>query len=129
MKSGKVAKSVTEYIANEPKEIQKNLKALRATIKKNAPKSEEKISYGMPAYKLEGMLVYFAAYKTHIGFYPTSSGVAAFEKELSKYSVSKGTVRFPIDRLLPLTLIGKIVKFRAQENIQRKKKIKLKIFT
>jgi uncharacterized protein YdhG (YjbR/CyaY superfamily) len=98
------------------------LETLRQTIRKAAPKAEEVISYQMPAFKFYGMLVYFAAYKTHIGFYPTGSGIASFKKELDKYETSKGTVRFPIDKPLPLGLIGKMVKFRVKENFEKKTK-------
>lgn len=107
------------YIAGYPKETQKNLKLLRATIKKAAPQAEEIISYGMPAYKWNGMLVYFAAYEKHIGFYPGSSGIAAFKKELASYKTSKGTVQFPVDEPVPLPLIARIVKFRLKENQEK----------
>ena len=107
------------YIAGYPKETQKNLKLLRATIKKAAPQAEEVISYGMPAYKWNGMLVYFAAYEKHIGFYPGSSGIAAFKKELASYKTSKGTVQFPVDEPVPLPLIARIVKFRLKENQEK----------
>ncbi len=107
------------YIAGYPKETQKNLKQLRATIKKAAPQAEEVISYGMPAYKWNGMLVYFAAYEKHIGFYPGSSGIAAFKKELASYKTSKGTVQFPVDEPVPLPLVARIVKFRLKENQEK----------
>ena len=107
------------YIAGYPKETQKNLKLLRATIKKVAPHAEEIISYGMPAYKWNGMLVYFAAYEKHIGFYPGSSGIAAFKKELASYKTSKGTVQFPVEEPVPLPLIARIVKFRLKENQEK----------
>ncbi len=110
------AKNVDEYIALQPVEIRGTLEKLRETIKKAAPKAEEVISYKMPAYKFHGVLVYFGAYQNHIGFYPTGSGISAFKKELSVYEGSKGTVRFPIDKPLPLTLIKKIVRFRLKEN-------------
>ena len=111
--------SVDEYIATFPEEIQKILEELRGTIKAAAPDAEEKISYQMPAFALKGNLVYFAAFKNHIGFYPTSSGTEAFKKELSIYDGSKGTVRFPIDKPLPLKLISRIVKFRVAENLKK----------
>jgi uncharacterized protein YdhG (YjbR/CyaY superfamily) len=107
------------YIAGYPKETQKNLKLLRATIKKAAPQAEEIISYGMPAYKWNGMLVYFAAYEKHIGFYPGSSGIAAFKNELASYKTSKGTVQFPVEEPVPLPLIARIVKFRLKENQEK----------
>ena len=118
------AANTDEYIKSFPGETQKILEQMRATIRKAAPKAEEVISYAMPAFKQNGVLVYFAAYKTHIGFYPTPSGIEAFKDELSKYKSSKGAVQFPIDKPLPLALITKIVKFRVakdMENIKHKK--------
>jgi uncharacterized protein YdhG (YjbR/CyaY superfamily) len=120
MKSSKVGfSSIDEYIATFPEDIQKILEEVRATIKTSAPEAEEKISYQMPAFALKGILVYFAAHKNHIGFYPTSSGIQAFKQELSVYEGSKGTVKFPIDKPLPLELISKIVKFRVAENLKK----------
>lgn len=116
----KKATNIDEYIAGYPEEIQKILEQLRATIKKTAPKAEEVISYGLPAFKLNGMLVWFAAHSKHIGFYPRASGIEAFKKELSNYKSAKGSVQFPIDKGLPLALIKKIVKFRVKENEQKK---------
>ncbi|TAL72206.1 MAG: hypothetical protein EPN88_05095, partial [Bacteroidetes bacterium] len=95
------------------------LEQLRVTIKKAAPKAEEIISYGMPAFKLNGVLVWFAAHSKHIGFYPMASGIAAFKKELSIYKSAKGSIQFPLDKPLPLRLITSIVKFRVNENLQR----------
>jgi len=119
MESNKVGfNSIDEYIATFPEEIQKILEELRATIKASAPDAEEKISYQMPAFFLKGNLVYFAAFKNHIGFYPRSSGIQAFKHELSIYKGSKGTVQFPIEKPLPLELISKIVKFRVAENLK-----------
>ncbi|MGA9398427.1 MAG: DUF1801 domain-containing protein [Anaerolineaceae bacterium] len=111
--------SINEYIADSPKEVQKTLKELRAVIKAAAPDAVERISYQMPAFWQNGNLVYFAAYKSHIGFYPTSSGIVKFKQELSTYEVSKGTVRFPIDQPLPFDLIRKIVAFRVMENQEK----------
>jgi len=113
--------SIDEYIATFPKDIQKILQELRATIKAAAPKAEEKISYQMPTFFLNGNLVHFAAFKKHIGFYPTPSGIEAFQKELSVYDGAKGSVQFPIDEPMPLKLISRIVKFRAAENIKKAK--------
>ena len=110
--------SIDEYIALFPEEIQKKLRELRETIKTSAPDAEERISYQIPTFALKGNLVHFAAYKKHIGFYPTSSAVRAFKHELSIYEGGKGTVRFPIDKPLPLKLISKIVKFRIAENLK-----------
>jgi len=109
------------YVAGFPKNTQKLLKQLRATILKAAPKAEEVISYGMPAFKLNGMLVWMAGYSKHIGFYPKPSGIAAFKKELSIYKNAKGSVQFPLDKPLPLALITKIVKFRVAENLLKAK--------
>lgn len=115
---------VDSYIADFPKDTQKMLEQLRATIMKAAPDAEEVISYQMPAYKYHGMLVYFAGYKNHIGFYPTSSGIAKFKKELSVYKGAKGSAQFPLDKPLPLQLITKIVTFRVKENLSIKSKVK-----
>jgi uncharacterized protein YdhG (YjbR/CyaY superfamily) len=120
MKSPRVtARSIDEYIAGFPDETRKILEGLRTTIKTAAPGAKEKISYQMPAFDLGGNLVYFAAFKKHIGFYPTSSGIEAFRHELSDYEVSKGTVRFPLDKPLPLKLVSRIVKFRVAENLEK----------
>ena len=118
--------SIDEYIATFPQDIQKILKELRATIKAAAPDAEEKISYQMPTFFLNGNLVHFAAFKKHIGFYPTPSGIEAFQKELSVYDGAKGSVQFPLDIPMPLKLISRIVKFRVAEN---KKKAKIKSVT
>jgi uncharacterized protein YdhG (YjbR/CyaY superfamily) len=119
MKTTSIPKNVDEYIADFPLPVQNKLEELRATIKKAAPGAEEKISYKMPAFNLKGILVYFAAFKNHIGFYPTSSGVYAFKKELAGYETSKGTIQFPVDKPLPLDLITRIVIFRMNENLQK----------
>jgi uncharacterized protein YdhG (YjbR/CyaY superfamily) len=117
--------SVDEYIDNFPKDVQKILKQVRATIKKAAPNAEESISYAMPGYKLnKKALVYFAGYENHIGFYATPTGHKAFTKELSKYKQGKGSVQFPIDEPMPLALITKIVKFRVKENSEKAAKKK-----
>jgi len=115
------AKTVDEYLKPFPPSVRNSLEQLRQTIKAAAPGSEEVISYMMPAYKQNGALVYFGGYKTHIGFYPTSGAIEAFKKELSAYERSKGTIRFPIDKPLPLGLVSKIVKFRVKENEAKKK--------
>ncbi len=111
--------SIDEYIATFPKETQKILEELRATIQAAAPAAEERISYQMPAFYLKGNLVYFAALRNHIGFYPTSSGILAFKNELSVYEGTKGAVRFPMGKPLPLKLIRKIVRFRVAENLKK----------
>jgi uncharacterized protein YdhG (YjbR/CyaY superfamily) len=114
-------KNIDEYLAGFPEEVQKKLLQIRTTIKKAAPEAEEVISYAMPAFRLYGMLVYFAAFKNHIGFYSLPSGTEAFQKELSIYKSGKGSVQFPHNKPLPLGLITKIVKFRVQENLQKAK--------
>ena len=114
-------KSIDEYIANFPSEVQEMLAALRATIREAAPKAEEAISYQMPTFRLHGNLVHFAAHKNHIGFYPTSSGIEKFKKELSVYEGAKGSVKFPIDKPLPLDLVSKIVSYRVRENLEKAK--------
>jgi uncharacterized protein YdhG (YjbR/CyaY superfamily) len=113
--------SIDEYIATFPPETQKRLEEVRATIKAAAPEAQEKISYQMPTFYLHGNLVHFAAHKNHIGFYPTPSGVQAFEHELSQYETSKGSVQFPFDKPIPLDLLTKIVLFRVSENLKKKK--------
>jgi len=113
------AANIDEYIAAFPKEVQKLLQQLRTTIHKAAPDATEKISYAMPTFYLQGNLVHFAAYKHHIGFYPASSGIRNFQKELSGYVTSKGAVQFPIDQPLPLSLVTKITQFRVKENLEK----------
>jgi len=111
--------NISEYIANFPKDVQMILEKLRATIREAAPEAEEAISYQMPTFRLKGNLVHFAAYKNHIGFYPTPSGIEKFEGELSAYEGAKGSVKFPIDQPLPLDLIRKIVSYRVTENLEK----------
>lgn len=114
-------KDIDSYIATFPKDVQVILEQVRNAIKTSAPKAEEVISYNMPAFKYHGVLVYFAGYKNHIGFYSLPSGHTAFEKELSSYKQGKGSVQFPLDRAMPLALIKKIVKFRVKENLAKAK--------
>ncbi|HEX4876805.1 MAG TPA: DUF1801 domain-containing protein [Chitinophagaceae bacterium] len=121
-----VINSVAAYIASFPPATRKQLSAIRKTIKATAPKAEEIISYQMPAYKYMGVLVYFAGYKNHIGFYATAAGHSAFKKELSKYKTGKGSVQFPLDQPLPLALIKKIVQFRLKQNEEKAATKKLK---
>ena len=124
-----VVQNVDEYIALFSKDTQKLLKQLRTAIRKAAPQAEETISYQMPAYNLYGKVVYFAAYEKHIGFYPMPSAIENFKKELAGYNTSKGTVQFPLDKPLPLSLIAKITAFRVKENLQAaetKRKLKPK---
>ncbi|MGZ6281558.1 MAG: iron chaperone [Ktedonobacteraceae bacterium] len=112
-------KNIDEYIAMFPENVQHKLKEIKSAIKESAPEAEEAISYGMPAFKLNGILVWFAAYKKHIGFYPTHSGILAFEENLSAYKHSKGAVQFPIDGPIPLDIVREIVRFRVKENLAR----------
>src|SRR5581483_11602242 len=110
-----------EYIAAFPEQVRSRLEELRRSAREAAPEAEEVISYSMPALKLHGsILVYFAGYKNHVGFYPTSSGIAAFEKELSSsFKVSKGAVRFPIGSPIPASLVKRIVKYRARAILEK----------
>jgi uncharacterized protein YdhG (YjbR/CyaY superfamily) len=120
MEGGKTGfNSIDEYIATFPEEIQKILQELRAVIKAAAPEAVEKISYQMPTFDLKGNLVHFAAFKHHIGFYPTPGGIEAFKDELSVYQGAKGSIRFPLDQPMPLELIRKIVKLRVAENLKK----------
>jgi uncharacterized protein YdhG (YjbR/CyaY superfamily) len=112
------------YISLQPVNIQVILEKIRNTIHAAASDAEEVISYQMPAFNYHGILVYFAACKNHIGFYPTASGIANFKDELSKYKTSKGAVQFPLDKPIPYNIITKIVNFRIKENLN---KVKLKI--
>ena len=115
--------TVDNYIGSFPQSIQILLEKVRATIKENAPEAAESIAYQMPAYKTNGKpLVYFAAFKNHIGFYATPTGHSEFAKELSKYKQGKGSVQFPFDKPIPFDLIGRIVKFRVKENVSKKHK-------
>ena len=121
MDSKKQFKTIDEYINVFPKDVQGILQRLRLTIRKAAPEAVETISYQMPTFKLNGKgLVYFAAFKNHIGFYPIPSGIDAFEKELSPYKQGKGSVQFPIGKPIPYDLVRRIVRFRVKENQQRK---------
>jgi uncharacterized protein YdhG (YjbR/CyaY superfamily) len=115
----KISQDIDEYITSFPKDIQEILQKLRATIRKAAPDAEEIISYQMPTFRLKGNLVHFAAFKKHIGFYPTPTGIEAFKEELSVYEGAKGSVRFPLDKPIPFDLISKIVSFRVRENLKR----------
>lgn len=119
--SRKTPKSFDDYLDRFPRDVQLRLQKLRLTVKKAAPQAKEKISYGIPAFTLNGMLVWFAGFKKHIGFYPRTSAIAAFKKELSVYKGAKGSVQFPFDKPLPLTLISRIVKFRVKENLSKAK--------
>jgi len=114
--------SIDEYIRSFPEHIQKKLKELRNVIKAQVPEAQEKISYQIPTFYLNGNLVHFAGYETHIGLYPGANGIAVFKSELAKYKIGKGSVQFPIEKPLPIELIIKIVKFRVKENLKKRKK-------
>ncbi len=111
--------SIDEYISTFPQDVQCRLKELRQAIKEAAPDAKEAISYQMPAFKLNGNLVWFAAFKNHIGFYPTASGIEAFKEKMTAYETSKGTIQFPQNEPLPIDLIKEIVRFRVKENLKK----------
>ncbi len=115
----KKAKDVSEYISFFPKHTQTLLKQVRKVVKDAAPDAVEVISYGMPAYKLDKMLLYFAAFEKHIGFYPMASAIVEFKEEIAGFKSAKGSIQFPIGKPLPIKLMTKIVKFRVKENLQR----------
>ena len=114
--------NIDDYIAGFPKDIQPLLRKMRSTIIKAAPKAEEVISYGMPAFKQDRILVWFAGFKHHIGFYPGASGIATFKKELSTYKSAKWSVQFPFGKPLPLALVREIVRFRVRESLDKMRK-------
>ena len=108
--------TIDEYIAMFPKDAQDKLAAIRRVVKEAAPEATEKISYQIPTFYQNGNLVHFAAFKDHISFFPTSSGVTAFQKELKKYKTARGTIQFPMGEPLPLDLIRRITAFRVKES-------------
>jgi len=110
--------TIDEYISTFPEDVQRILEKVRQTIRKAAPEAEELISYQIPAFKLHSNLVYFGGWKNHIGFYPVSSAIRAFKKELSVYEGNKGSVKFPLNKPMPYGLISEIVKFRVKENLK-----------
>ena len=114
--------TVDEYINSFPVEIRNKLERIRKTIKKAAPGAKEIISYRMPAFKLYGVLVYFAAAKNHIGFYPTASPIKEFREKLASFETSKGAIKFPLDKKLPSNLIAEITRFRFKEDIENHNK-------
>ena len=116
--------SVSEYIQAYPKDVQKKLKEMRACVLSVAPKATEGLKWGMPAISYKRILVTYAAFKHHIGLYPTASPIQSFEKQLLKYKTAKGSIQFPLDEPLPLPLIKKIVAFRVKESIKEDKKWK-----
>ncbi len=124
MQPGKKVNTIDEYIAQFSSDMQKKLQQVRETIRAAAPEAQEKISYQLAAFTLNGNLVYFGGFKDHIGFYPIPSGIEAFKEELSKYKQGKGSVQFPLDQPLPLDLIRRIVLFRVEENKRKASKKK-----
>jgi uncharacterized protein YdhG (YjbR/CyaY superfamily) len=122
MRTGQASpKNMDEYIAGFPQDVQKILEKIRLTIRKAAPAAEETIKYKMPTFTLKGNLVYFAAFKNHIGFYPPTTGSKTLSKELSVYEGPKRSLRFPLDEPIPYDLISKIVKVRVKENLAKAK--------
>ena len=120
MRMGRVAAgNIDEYISRFPPGVRKALEKLRTTIRRAAPEAKEAIKYGMPTFTLEGNLVYFAAYKAHIGFYPGASAIRRFKDALRAYDCAKGTVRFPIGPSIPVGAVTRMTKFRAKENRER----------
>lgn len=115
-------KSIAEYIHAAPKESRKKLRELRACIRKSAPGAKESLKWGMPAFSYRRILVTFAAFKHHIGFYPTPSAVSAFAKDLRKFATAKGSIQFPLDKPLPLPLIRKITAYRVRESVEQDRK-------
>jgi uncharacterized protein YdhG (YjbR/CyaY superfamily) len=113
------AKTIDEYIGTFPPEVQKILQKMREVIHNATPHAQEKISYGIPTFFLEGNLVHFAGYKKHIGFYPEPSGIEAFSEQLSTYESAKGSVKFPLDKPMPWDLVSEIVAFRVKENLAK----------
>lgn len=120
----KQAENIDSFIAGFPAEVQAILQELRALIHREAPGCAEDIKYGIPTFVLNGNLVHFSAYKSHIGFYPGASGIAHFANRLQQYKLSKGTVQFPLGQTLPFDLIAEIVRFRVGENLAKKTKKK-----
>src|SRR4030095_4025676 len=119
--------NIDEYIAGFPEDVQQRLKKIRAAIKKAAPKAQEKISYQIPAFILDGKyLIYFAGFKNHISVYPAPRGSEEFKEELSAYGGGKGTIQFPLDKPVPYGLISRIVKFRIKDNLEKAKAKKKK---
>ena len=117
-------KSITEYINAAPKGAQKKLREMRTCIRTAAPRAKESLKWGMPAFSYRRILVMFAAFKHHIGFYPTPSAVRAFANDLSKFATAKGSIQFPLEKPLPLPLIRKITAFRVRESIEEDRKWK-----
>jgi uncharacterized protein YdhG (YjbR/CyaY superfamily) len=121
MNPKKTLYSIDEYLAAYPQDVQALLKELRQAIKEAAPQAQETISYQMPAFRQNGILVWFGAFKDHIGFFPKASAVKAFKKKLSGFKTSKGTVQFALDKPIPLGLVKEIVRFRVKESLKKNK--------
>jgi uncharacterized protein YdhG (YjbR/CyaY superfamily) len=120
MRAGQApAKNIDEYIAGFPDDIREILEKIRLTVKKAAPDAEEAIKYGMPTFVLNGNLVHFAAFKKHIGFYPTPQGIEEFQEELSAYESGKGSAQFPLDKPIPYDLIRRIVELRVRGSLEK----------
>ena len=117
----KTYQDIDEYIADYPKDVQKILNKIRATIKKAAPQAQEAISYQIPAFKQNGNLIHFAAYDSHIGVYPAPRGVDKFKKDVARYGSGKATLKFPLDEPVPYDLITRIVEFRVKQNSEKPK--------
>ena len=115
-------RTIDEYIAGFPENVRDILEELRQVIRKAAPQAEEAMRYGIPTFRLNGNLVHFAAFKNHIGFYPTPSAIETFKEELSPYKQAKGSVQFPIDKPIPYDLIQKIVEYRVEESLESNKR-------
>jgi uncharacterized protein YdhG (YjbR/CyaY superfamily) len=113
--------TIDEYVAAFPPDVQSILRKIRSTIRKAAPQAEERISYRMPAFTQDGILVYFAAFKKHIGVYPPVRGDEKLSKELAPYRGEKGNLKFPLDEPIPYDLIARIVKFRVKERMKRER--------
>jgi uncharacterized protein YdhG (YjbR/CyaY superfamily) len=112
-------RAVDEYIAGFPEEVRVVLEEVRRVIREAAPEAEEGIKYQLPTFMLKGNLVHFGAFKKHIGFYPTPSGIETFKEEFARYQGAKGSLRFPLDEPMPLALIAEVVRFRVKENLER----------
>lgn len=112
-------RNIDEYIAGFPHDVQKTLKKIRLTIRKAAPEAQEAIKYQMPTFTLKGNLLFFAAYKKHIGLYPAPAGNEKLKNELSAYRSGRSTLRFPLDEPIPFDLISKIVRFLVKEHLKR----------
>ncbi|HEX6288890.1 MAG TPA: DUF1801 domain-containing protein [Herpetosiphonaceae bacterium] len=125
MKTDQTApKTIDEYIAGFPEDVQAILEKIRMTIRQAAPEAQATIKYQMPTFTLNGNLVHFGAFKNHIGFYPVPTGIEAFKDELSVYEGGKGSVQFPLDKPIPFDLISRIVQFRVKENLEKAAKPK-----